>query len=215
MERLKSSQFLNSFDTQMNHLMNLGSERMEQQSVDLILLLADALQKLGEECDRLQDQINSDLAPTAQGVAQEGELQAIKDELARIGQQCQGNFRPSPSLRELKGFLGSWRQRFLEVFGTIAIASVRDEVMQQRNLLSAQLKLTQERVLNSSLDNGIKLEHLKELLSLEDRLQPMSSLPGEMNQLTQLKRELERVAEELKGIQSRLGVKRRGGTGGM
>ncbi|MDY6785125.1 MAG: hypothetical protein SW833_21710 [Cyanobacteriota bacterium] len=194
----------------MNHLTNLGSERMEQQSVDLILLLADALEALGKECDRLQEQINSDLAPTAEGVAQEEELQAVKEELARIVQQCQGKFRPSPSLRELKGALGNWRQRFLEVFGAIAIAKARDEVTQQRNLLSAQLKLTQERVLNSNLENGIKLEYLKELLSLEDRLQPTSRLQGEMNQLTQLKRELERVAEELKGIQSRLGVKRRG-----
>ncbi|MBD2576480.1 hypothetical protein [Oscillatoria sp. FACHB-1406] len=180
---------------------------MEQQSIDLIIVVADAIAALEKECDRLQEQINSDLAPTAEAVARESELQGVREELIRIVQQCQGISRPSPSLKELKVSLGNWRQRFLEVFGAIVLAKTREEARQQRNLLSTQLKLTQERVLNSTLDNSVKLEYLKELLSLEDRLQPMSGFQGEMNQLTQLKRELERVWEGLKGIESRLGLK--------
>lgn len=177
------------------------------QSVATLLRLADIVRGIGLECEQLHTHINQAFSPQLRGTGRDT-FDRCQTQLEQIIVHCKGNGQSPISVKKLWSNLEQWRRDFVKIQRQIEDTETQQGLQQACQALKQEVKQLQEGLLRLPLDDHQKLDRLKRLIEIEQRVGAVgkslevSTSTGGLH----AKQQLETLRQEVQGIRSLSGA---------
>lgn len=178
-----------------------------EQPIALLLKLADLVRAIGLECEQLHTHVNQAISPQVSGSSREA-FDRCQRQLVQIIAHCKGDGQASVSVKKLWSDLEQWRRDFVNIQRQVEETETQQGLQQECQTLSQEVKQLQEGLLKLSLDDHEKLDRLKRLIEIEQRVGAVgksldvSTSTGGLH----ARQQLEALRQEVQGIRSLSGV---------
>jgi hypothetical protein len=200
--------FFKDFDTCAQSLVDSSKGEIEHLSVETVLRLANVVQELGQECDRLYTRIQRAQVKLLESTQDSDRKQAVaksQKRLLHIIEQCNGKAASVQSIKDLKLAIHCWRHDFFAILKDIEVAVAQEKLKNEYDRLFYRVSILQTHTLQQPIENSQKLELLKRLVAVEDSLEAIAeSIQTDANHALRLAQKLAQVQRELEDVEANL-----------
>ena len=178
-----------------------------EQPIATLLKLADIVRGIGQECEQLHTHINQAFSPQVSGAGRDA-FDRCQTQLEQIIVHCKGDGQSPISVKKLWSNLEQWRRDFVKIQRQVEETETQQGLQQACQALKQEVKQLQEGLLKLSLDDHQKLDRLKRLIEIEQRVGAVSKSLDVSTSTGGLhaKQQLETLRQEVQGIRSLSGA---------